>query len=86
MTKLVSPCCGAEYNDDHMPISNCCAAVFAPETDICSECFEHADFYTNACNQCDEVFEEPETEYEYKEKMKESIAEDRMDEARDMGE
>ena len=87
MAELVSPCCGAEYSDDHIPVSTCCTAVPAgSETDLCSDCLEHADFYEYACNNCDEWFEEPEVDYEYEERMKESIAEDRMDEARDMGE
>jgi hypothetical protein len=86
MAELVSPCCGAEYSDDFEPISNCCTAIPIGETDLCSACLEHSDFPEYKCTNCDEVFEEPEEDYEYDERMKESIAEDRMDEARDMGE
>ena len=86
MAELVSPCCGAEYSDDEIPISNCCGALQEGDYDICRECKEHTDFYEYKCSNCDEWFEEPEVDYEYEERMKESIAEDRMDEARDMGE
>ena len=90
MAELVSPCCGAEYTDVDKHISNCCGASFHdpgwPDNDICSDCKEHTDSYEYICSQCDEIFDEPEEDYEYDERMKESIAEDRMDEARDMGE
>ena len=86
MANLVSPCCGAEYNDDHIPVSSCCTSVAAPETDICAECYEHADFYTYACDQCDEVFEEPEVIYEYHARRKEAMTEAQEDERRDLGE
>ena len=85
MAELVSPCCGAEYSDDEIPVSNCCTAIAVLETDLCSDCLEHADFYDYACSECDEFFEEPEEEYEYDERMKENIAEDRADELRDLG-
>ena len=43
-------------------------------------------YEAHTCSMCKEVFPEPIVNYEYDERMKESIAEDRMDEARDMGE
>ena len=86
MAELVSPCCGAEYTDYEHPGSTCCGAKLSEEG-VCYKCKEHADSeegYT--CEQCEEFFEHPEEDYEYDERMKDSIAEDRMDEARDMGE
>ena len=52
---------------------------------------EYSDFITEEsttmyiCDQCKDQFEEPIEDYEYSEQMKESIAEDRADEVRDMG-
>jgi predicted amidophosphoribosyltransferase len=86
MAELVSPCCGTEYSDDHIPRSICCGAEQKEDSDLCSNCLEHTDFPQYMCEICHEDFEEPEVDYEYEERMKESIAEDRMDEARDMGE
>ena len=86
MAELVSPCCGAEYTDDFEPVSSCCTAIPITETDLCSDCLEHSDFPDYQCSNCDELFDEPEKNYEYDDRMKDSIAEDRMDEARDMGE
>ena len=37
------------------------------------------------CSICEESFEEAEEDYEYDERKKESIAEDREDEKRDLG-
>ena len=87
MAELVSPCCGAEYSDDHIPRSTCCGAEQQGDSDICvdKDCLEHADFPKYMCTNCDEDFEDPEVDYEYAEQMKESIAEDRMDECRDLG-
>ena len=81
MTELVSPCCGSVYNDDEIPISNCCGTEQEGDSDICpdKDCLEHADFFKYKCNHCDEWFEEPEKDYEYEERIKESIAEDKMD-------
>jgi len=78
----VSPCCGAEYSDDESLVSVCCTAEPKGHTDLCSKCLEHTDFLAYICNNCNEWFEEPEVDYEYEERMKESIAEDRMDEER----
>lgn len=33
-------------------LSNCCDAPPKWETDICSECMEHADFYNDVCDVC----------------------------------
>ena len=43
-------------------------------------------YEAHTCSMCKEVFPEPIVNYEYDEQRKESIAEDRMDEHRDMGE
>ena len=87
MAYLVSPCCGAEYSDDEIPVSNCCGVEQKGDSDICAnpDCLEHADFYKNVCSNCDESFDDPTEDYEYAEQMKESIAEARMDERRDLG-
>ena len=88
MSYLVSPCCGAEYNSDEIPISTCCGAKKQEDSDLCADfdCLEHADFLEYQCVNCSDWFEEPEEDYEYEERMRESIAEDRADERRDMGE
>tara|TARA_R110000851_G_scaffold220454_2_gene373233 strand:+ start:760 stop:1020 length:261 start_codon:yes stop_codon:yes gene_type:complete len=85
MAELVSPCCGAEYNDDESPVSACCTAESKGHTDLCSTCLEHTDFFAYTCNNCNDWFEEPEVDYEYAEQQKESAAEDREDEKRDLG-
>ena len=75
----VSPCCGAEYSED--VISNCCGVQIVHER--CTDCGEGADpedIYI--CAKCDEPFDEPISEYEYNENMRESWAEMRMDEER----
>ena len=84
MAELVSPCCGAEYSDDEIPRSNCCGVPKKGDSDICpdKDCLEHADFPKYKCSKCYEWFEEPEVDYEYDERMKESHLEDRMDEKR----
>ena len=82
MADLVSPCCGAEYTEYEHQGTTCCGAKRSEEG-LCYKCRDHADLeegYT--CEQCEEFFEEPEKDYEYNERMKDSIAEDRMDEAR----
>lgn len=85
MAEMLSPCCGAKYTDNEDGRSYCCDAPILQG--LCKECKEHAEPAEGyVCEQCDEFFEEPEEDYEYDERMKESIAEDRMDEARDMGE
>ena len=85
MAELVSPCCGQEYSSDHIPRSTCCGAEQKGDSDICpdKDCLEHADFPKYMCEICHEDFEEPEKDYEYEERIKESIAEDKMDEDKD---
>lgn len=53
----------------------------------CGADYEEKEFITEMneqyiCNKCDELFDYPEEEYEYDERMKENAAEDRMDEKR----
>ena len=86
MAEMVSPCCGAEYTDNEDGRSYCCDAPI--ENGICQniDCLDHAEPQEGyICETCTEFFEEPETDYEYDAQMKESIEEDRADEARDMG-
>jgi len=84
MAELVSPCCGAEYTDNEEGPSYCCDAPILQG--LCSDCKEHAEPAEGfICETCDDFFEEPEKDYDYDERMKDSIAEDRADEARDMG-
>ena len=59
-------------------VSPCCGAEYSDHID--PDLNEHYQ-----CNHCEEYFEEPEVEYEYKARMTERFAEDRMDEKRDMG-
>jgi len=81
MAELVSPCCGAEYTDYDEGDSYCCGSPIFQG--LCTECKDHAEPAEGfVCEQCEEFFEEPEKDYEYNERMKDSIAEDRMDEAR----
>ena len=63
MAELVSPCCGSVYNDDEIPISNCCGASQIDDHDLCKECKEHLPItkfqfrndskkYRPSCNKC----------------------------------
>ena len=67
MAELVSPCCGAEYND---------------AVQVCNQGYHNEVF---VCETCKQRFDEPELDYEFNEAVKESIAEDREDEKRDLG-
>ena len=59
-------------------VSPCCGAEYSDHCDDdINEYFQ--------CEQCKEYFNDPIEDYEYNEQKKESIAEDRMDEKRDMG-
>ena len=59
-------------------VSPCCGAEYSDHCDDdINEYFQ--------CEQCKEYFNDPTEDYEYNEQKKESIAEDRMDEKRDMG-
>ena len=60
-------------------VSPCCGTEYS---DHCDD--DINEYYQ--CEQCKEPFIEPIKDYEFDEQRKESIAEDRMDEARDMGE
>jgi len=85
MTELVSPCCGAEYTDNEDGPSYCCDAPILQG--LCSDCKEHAEPAEGfVCDYCEDFFEEPLEEYEYKAQKTESLAEDIADERRDMGE
>ena len=59
-------------------ISPCCGAEYS------DHCDDNINEYYQ-CEQCEEYFHEPTEDYEFDEMMKERIAEDRADEARDMG-
>jgi hypothetical protein len=54
-------------------VSPCCGAEYSDDNEIFK------------CEACKDEFIEPEVFYEYDERMKESIAEDREDEKRDLG-
>jgi hypothetical protein len=85
MSNLVSPCCGANYTDNDDGRSYCCDSIISQG--FCTECRDHAEPAEGfVCEDCEEFFEEPELDYEYAERMHDSYLEDRMDEARDMGE
>jgi len=80
MPDLVSPCCGAEYTDNEDGPSYCCDAPIL--NGICSDidCLDHAEPLEGfVCEDCEEFFEEPELEYEYKQQKRESHEEDRSD-------
>ena len=83
MAELVSPCCGAEYTDNDDGRSYCCDAPIINTRCSDRDCLEYAEPAEGfICSTCEDFFEEPEKDYEYDERMKESIAEDRMDEER----
>ena len=56
--------------DGYSMVSNCCGAKMDEDIGICFDCKEHC---------------EPLEEYEYDAQKRESIAEDREDEKRDLG-
>ena len=85
MAEMVSPCCGAGYTDNDDGPSYCCDAPIIQG--LCKECKDHAEPAEGfICETCDDFFEESIEDYEYESRMLDSIAEDKMDEARDMGE
>ena len=69
--KLASP-------PENKTVSPCCGAEYNDGVDE-----DGYDFYE--CEECNEEFSEPLEEHEYDNQMRDSIAEDRSDEARDMG-
>jgi hypothetical protein len=79
-TEMVSSCCGAEIVDGDR--SDCCDATFIAETDICSDCKEHADIIEMMCSECGEECDEIE-DYEYEELQKESYQEMMRDGVKD---
>jgi len=86
MTYMVSPCCGAEYTDNDEGPSYCCDAPII--NGICQDkkCLDHAEPLEGyVCENCDDFFEEPLEDYEYKNQRLDAIAEDRADERRDLG-
>jgi hypothetical protein len=84
MAEMLSPCCGAEYTDNDNGASCCCGAKIS-ESGLCYDCRDYAEPCEGyLCEKCDEFFDEPTEDYEFDEQMKERIAEDKADEARDM--
>ncbi len=79
---LVSPCCGAEYEDNTSGPSNCCDAELTHG--LCMKCKEHSEPEDGfICNTCEEFFEEPEMDYEYEQNKLESHIENQMDAEKD---
>ena len=77
---MVSRCCGAEIVEGN--ISNCCGAKMVGETDICSDCKEHADKEDMCCAECGYECDEIE-DYEYEELERENYQEMMSDGIRD---
>ena len=77
----VSRCCGCSYEDSF--ISDCCKVEvyrgnkFSMEDfdDKCPSCKKDTTTSGYICNECGNWFEEPEEDYEYNERMKESYQE-----------
>ena len=92
MSKYVSSCCGESYEEDVPTCADCGSYDIREQFmgdegwTICDDCgsVEGGYNYVYVCNNCDETFTDPVEDYEYSEQMKESIAEDRADEERDM--
>jgi len=76
MGKYVSPCCGASYEE--ATNSYCCGAKIS-ESGLCYECKDHAESEGYTCDECDEHFEEYETEYEYYQRKRDDYLEDKAD-------
>ena len=78
MGSLLSPCCGAGYEDNDK--SYCCGAEIS-ESGICMnlDCLDHAESEGYICDDCDDYFEEPEEEIDYNDRMRDNAAEDRSD-------
>ena len=58
-------------------VSPCCGAEYS---DHCDD--DVNEYYQ--CEECDEYFQEPLEDYEFENQMREIVAEDRMDELREM--
>ena len=61
-------------------VSPCCGYEYSEQKDE-----DGYDIYLCEFPKCKEIFTEPLKDYEFDEQMKERIAEDKADEARDMG-
>ena len=59
-------------------VSPCCGAEYSDHCD--DEGYE-----CHQCSHCDEYFHEALEDYEFENQMRETVAEDRADELRDMG-
>ena len=84
MSNLVSSCCGAEYTDNTDGPSYCCGSPI--ENGICQnkDCLDHAEPEEGfVCENCEEFFEDPIADYEYKNQRRDAKAEDRADAERD---
>jgi hypothetical protein len=84
MAYMVSPCCGAEYTDNDDGTSYCCDAPII--NGICQDkkCLDHAEPLEGyVCEKCDDFFEEPLEDYEYKNQMLDAKAEAREEAERD---
>ena len=83
MAILVSPCCGADYTDNQDEGGSfCCNSEI--KNGLCSECKEHAEPEEGfVCEKCEEFFEDPIADYEYKNQRLDAKAEDRADAERD---
>ena len=84
MAYMVSPCCGAEYTDKDDGTSYCCDAPIV--NGICQDkkCLDHAEPLEGyVCENCDDFFEEPLEDYEYKNQMLDAKAEAREEAERD---
>ena len=84
MSQLVSPCCGDEYTDNTDGTSYCCDAPIM--NGICQnkDCLDHAEPEEGfVCENCEEFFEDPIADYEYKNQRLDAKAEDRADAERD---
>ena len=84
MAGLVSPCCGSDYDSNEEGPSYCCDAPIINERCSDRHCLEYAEPAEGfICSTCEDFFEEPEKDYEYDERMKDAIAEDRRDAEKD---
>ena len=84
MAYMVSPCCGAEYTDNDDGTSYCCDAPII--NGICQDkkCLDHAEPLEGyVCENCDDFFEEPLEDYEYKNQMLDAKAEAREEAERE---
>ena len=77
---MVSPCCCAEYKEEVPTCAECGSYDIGEKFrgdegwTICDDCqaVEQGYNYVNVCSKCDEMFDEPEKEWEYIERMKEN--------------